>query len=161
VGILLYTWRNAVKNIRGFVLLELMVTIALLGILLGLMLPRLSSSTITKKDVEITTKNIVTKLRETRQLALSTGSTHYLDINTSSNDFAVYVNSVDIANIVGEKQKYNSSLILSGDIVFAFTSNGSIQTGYGTSLNIAFDTSEWSITVIPATGRIKWEKISD
>lgn len=135
---------------RGFSLIELMLCVALIGILLKVALPRFNFS---KQYVaRASARRIVGDLRFARHLAIMNGTPYIVVFDPALSQYKLYKNSVSGANQVTETRQLATSIILSGNSSFTFQNTG--QVTQGTSLGVSSGGYTWTITVTPATGYI-------
>jgi prepilin-type N-terminal cleavage/methylation domain-containing protein len=72
--------RSLLRNRRGFTLLELMIVIAIIGIVLGYVTPRLFGA-LTSSNIEKTERNMSAIIQLARSSALTHHKTYYVQFN--------------------------------------------------------------------------------
>lgn len=148
------------KILPGYSFVEIIIVVLVLGIMTLVAVPRLKYTIVSGAAAEVMTNKIVTDLRRTRRLAISDGADNPNGYELKFKNPSPY-SSYDIINsqtsAVIDSHEIENPLVCTGPVSFKFGPLGSLLTS-DTQINIASEEKSMTITVIPATGMIKWSK---
>jgi prepilin-type N-terminal cleavage/methylation domain-containing protein len=150
---------NRMKSERcAFTLIELLITVLLLGVLAFVAIPRMQSSILSRFKSETLAQKIVTDLRLARNFAI-TDAAH----NTSG--FAVQMTgaspyrSYNIINLatgeVVSSHTIDNNVSCSGGSLFKFGPMGNLIAGSGTQLLVEAAGKTFTIDIVAATGTVQ------
>mgnify|MGYP001619331615 CR=1 FL=1 len=148
-----------VRRYGGFTLIEVILTLALLGIAVALALPRYDVSLLNKLDAKTTAQRMASDLRLTRQLAIGKATPHYLVIDID-HTYKLYTTSVSPENQIPPTRIIPGTAILGGSSSFKFLPTGALDPSSGQSLTIQIGSSQWSVTIVTATGFVSVSQVS-
>ena len=143
---------------KGFTLIEAILVIVIMGIVAMVVLPRFFQGNFLK-NLELRTEvhQVGSDIRLTRQLAL-TNSAHYLiKFDFSNNKYAIYKETAQPENLVGEIKEISSKITCSGTNQFDFYSIGNAVFS-GRGLFLALESARYQIIVEPPSGVVVVEK---
>ena len=144
---------------NAFTLVELIMVVLFLGILGAISIPRLNFAVISNQKAECLVCKIVTDLRRTRTLAISDAANNTagfaLNIVGSAPNLSCEIVNLDTAATV-DSYIIDPDINCTGGRQFEFAPSGNLLGGSDTELNIAGDEVSFTITVVSATGMVKY-----
>lgn len=144
------------KNRNAVTLVELIVTIVILGVMTLVSVPRLRYSIIHGKQADAFSKKILTDLRRTRQLAITDAAANTDGFELSIDGLTYEIKDLsDNTTISNGTFSIDSKITCSGGTRFQFGPLGNLKTGSDTSLTVSSGGKSFTISVIPATGIVK------
>lgn len=152
----------SMKNNHGFTLIEALLIILLIGILAAIAIPRMGSS---EKSAYSSARQIVTDLRYTRTLAVTTGQKHYLKLLPAGGPYTsykIYKDEVDptVDVQIGDKRKISTKVNCTSTLgEFNFNYLGIGTAGLDGLITIIDGTYTYKVSVNASTGRIYEYKI--
>ena len=143
----------------AYTLVELLVVVAIAGILAMVAIPRLQFGAIHRSKGEAAAWKIVTDLRRTRNLAITDAATnpdgYALNIQTSGGSSSYEIVDLGTLNVV-DSHTLDSSIVHTGQQSLKFNSLGALESGSDRSVTLSASDKTFTITVVPATGTVKW-----
>lgn len=140
---------------RSFTLVEVILTIAIMGILAAVVLPRFGKAFIEDLTVRSASSQIASDIRYTRRLAITNAGHYLIKFNLTQNEY----NIISPNNQTIETKKIPSNISCSGTDQFDFYSLGNCLFA-GEGLSLSLSASQYNITAEPPTGAVVVEKIS-
>ena len=142
---------------KSYSLVEVILAITIMGILAAIVLPRFGKAGFSGSlTLRAATSQIASDIRYTRQLAITKAIRHYIKLNFSTKEYAIYNdNNIQIS----ETKKIPSAVACSGTSQFDFSSIGACTLGGGTYLSLSSGTNQNRITAETPTGAVVVEKI--
>jgi prepilin-type N-terminal cleavage/methylation domain-containing protein len=137
---------------RGFSLIELGIVAAIIAIMVALLLPRFNSDALANKRVETAIRQLKTDLLLTRQLAINSKIAHHLNIDTTSNTYAIYSSSIGPDTAVSTMRTLHKGVTISGDLTHSFTRSGTLINGTSTFVQLSQSGQAWRIDINGLTG---------
>ena len=139
---------------KAFTLAELIIVVALIGIMAIVAVPRLHFGAIRKKKAETVASKIATGLRLTRRLAITNAAENTDGYSLSmTGSFTGY----DITNLatseVVDTYSIDSDVSCNGDAQFEFGPLGNCTSG--STLDVSVQGKSFTITVNSVTGMVK------
>lgn len=141
-----------VRTRSGFTLVEVMIVIAVLGILMAITLPRFGG--LTERKLENEARRVQSDLRLARTLAVASGVNCFLMIYPLTNEYKIYKGAVAPGNQVGETRIIKSGITASGNDTFIFEALGNANAASGTSMNLTSGSVQYNIAITAATGMV-------
>lgn len=146
---------------KAFTLVELILIVLLLGAISAICIPRLNFAVVSNQQAECLVSKIVTNLRHTRILAISNAANNSAGFALNMVGSAPYT-SYEIVNLntgaTVESYTINSSINCTGGDQFEFGQSGNLSGGSDSELNISTGQISFTITIVPATGMVKYIK---
>jgi len=143
---------------RAFTLIEVILVVLFLGIMAAIAIPRLSLSTLSKQKADCLAQKVVTDLRRTRRLAISTAADNNAGFRmnmTGSSPYTGYeIVDANSAETV-DSQTIDPSVSCTGGNEFRFGPQGNLLSGSATQLVISAGGKTFTIDVTSATGMVK------
>jgi prepilin-type N-terminal cleavage/methylation domain-containing protein len=134
----------------GFTLIEVMTIVAIFGIVFLVSYPRFTGA---KSLSRTTSRELVTDLRNTRSMAISTGNAHYLKLLPSSpyTEYRIF----DKSNTqVGETQKIPTGVNCTASTnIFSFSYLGSCNNGTNGTITLYGEGVTCTVSIVGFTGR--------
>ncbi len=141
----------------GLTTIEMLLVVALLGILAGLTVPRFGTRLVPYEEVQTTAQGVVGHLRLARRQAISARRDHRLLLSPATKPYTSY----DIEELNGSWTSVRGpiaipdSVICSGDREHRFTAMGSATAT--TSVTLSRNAISRTVGVLAATGRVWME----
>ena len=163
-------------NIKGFTIIEVIMVIVIVGVLVGVSMPRFNSFYAMKLNGAM--KKMVSDIRYTQNLAISTHDTYSVIFDTTGNSYEVRrvsdnsfaVDPLDRGNLsvnFNTHPRYQGidivSAAIGGTSTLRFTWEGVPQNSSGSNLsaegtiNLSYQGNSGIIYVTPDTGRVRVE----
>lgn len=147
----------ATEKKRAFSLIEVMLSVVILGILAAISLPRLNYAIISKHKADTTARTITSDLRRTRSLAITNAATNTSGFALNMIGSAPY-NSYRIVDLSDSSTvdtiSLDSQVTCTGGNSFQFGPLGN-RTGSTSSLTVSAQGKTLTINIISATGIVK------
>jgi type II secretory pathway pseudopilin PulG len=153
--------KNELSQVRFFTLLELVLVVALIGILALLAVPRFAGDAMKRSAVRAAGREITAELRLARSRAVSEAIANpvgYAVRMTGGPPYTGYETVNLLTTTVIENHSLPAGVLSSGDDAFSFTPLGSLAVGSGTSLSLSAGGEQYTITLVSATGSATLEK---
>lgn len=146
---------------KAFTLVELILTVLLVGIFAVIAVPRLNIAAISKQKADYLARKIVTDLRRTRRMAISdaAGNSAGFSLNmVGSEPYSSYeiVNLNTLATV--DTHAIDLSVSCTGRENFSFAPLGNLSDAGTAELTVSAEGRTFTITVTPATGIVKCVK---
>lgn len=139
---------------RAYTLVELLVVVAIAGILATVAIPRLQFGAVYRSRGEAAAWKIVTDLRRTRSLAIANAAAnpdgYALNVQNSSYEIVD-----EGTQTVVDSHTLDSNVTHVGQQSFRFNSLGALESGSDTSVTFSASDKTFAIIVVPATGAVK------
>ena len=145
------------KSNGAFSLIELVLIVALLGVIAMIAIPRFGSDAVNRLAATTTAREIASDMRLARSLAISNASANpngYAVKMTGSSPYSGY--SV-VSLMTDETVSTNTILpeiLCTGDSEFRFASLGNLAAGSGTALSVSGNGKRYALTLTPATASV-------
>ena len=148
------------KNQNAFTLLELVVMVSIVGIMLAIAVPRLKFDTLGGYKADTAARKIVTDLRRTRNLAITSAATNSDGFKlkfTGSSPYHSYeiINRNDSATVDSHTIDSGVRVTSASGSEYRFGPLGNRLSGSGTKITVSAENRTYEITVVTATGAIK------
>lgn len=141
---------------KAFTLAELIIVVALIGIMAMVAVPRLHFGAIRKKKAETVASKIATGLRLTRRLAITNAAENTDGYSLSmTGSFTGYEITNLATSEVVDSYSIDSDVSCTGDSPFEFGPLGNLLSENGSSLTVSSAGKSFMITVNSATGMVK------
>lgn len=141
---------------KAFTLVELIIVVALIGIMAMVAVPRLHFGAIRKKKAETVASKIATGLRLTRRLAITNAAENTVGYQLNMQGGGSYngyeIENRDTSEIV-DTYSIDSDVTCNGDAQFQFGPLGNCESG--STLDVSAPGKSFTITVNSATGMVK------
>jgi len=142
---------------HAFTLVELMIIILFLGIFAAVVVPKMNFSAVSKKKADTAASTIVTVLRRTRGLAISSAATNSSGFALNMTGSAPYkgyqIRDLDTAATV-DSFTIDSTVECTGGREFRFGPLGNLLGGSDNTLTVTAAGKSFTITITSATGMI-------
>lgn len=146
---------------NAFTFVELILVVLFLGIFAAISIPRLNFAVVSNQKVECLVTKIVTDLRRTRTLAISSAANNTTGFALNMVGTAPYpgyeIVNLDTATAVNS-YTIDSDIICTGGCQFQFGPAGNLLETSDTEISISADEISFTINIVPATGMIKYTK---
>ena len=139
---------------KAYTLIEVMLVVALIGIIFAISLPRFGYDILVQYRARTTAHRIVSDLRFTRSQAIENGANYILQTSPLLCQYSIYKGSIATGNQVGDTRIIDPTVVLSGGSQFTFESGGNASLTSGTSLLVTAGTHVFTITITQATGKV-------
>jgi len=143
---------------KAFTLAELIIVVAIIGIMAVVAVPRLNYAVISKQKADTIARKIVTDLRRTRSLAIADAASNSEGYELKMVGAAPYttyeIENSDTGETV-DSHTIDSNVSCTGDNTFEFGPLGNLKAGSGSELSVSADGKTYTITIVPATGAAK------
>ncbi len=146
------------RSRNAFTLIELIIAVAILGVIAMIAVPRLQYAVVYGKQADTVARKIMTDLRRARNLAITNaasntdgfavnmlGATPYGSYEIENLDTGEAVDTYTIDDVVS----------CSGGRTFEFGPLGNLKDGSDNTLTVSASDKEFTITIISATGMIQ------
>lgn len=146
------------RSKKAFSLAELIIVVAIIGIMALVAVPRLQFSAIRRKKAEATASKIVTALRLTRRLAITNAAENtdgYQLMMQGGGPYSGYEITNILTSEVVDTYSIDSDVGCTGDSTFKFGPLGNLLSSSGTSVDVSAQGKSFTITVNSATGMVK------
>ena len=147
-----------VRQKRAFTIIELIVIVVFVGIFAAVAVPRFNFAIISKNKADTIARKIVTDLRRTRTLAISSAAENSDGFALNMVGATVY-SGYEIVNLktsaTVDSHTIDSGINCTGGDEFNFGPLGNLLSGSDTQLTVSAGGKSFTITIIPATGAIK------
>ncbi len=146
------------KGRGAFSLVELIIVVLILGALAFMAVPRLQFAALFKKQAHTVAKKIVTDLRRTRMLAISSAAGNPSGFKLRMVGSSPYGSYEIVDNATGQvvdSHTIDSKISCTGTSEFSFGPLGNLISTGGTTLSVSAEGKTFTITVVTATGTIK------
>ncbi len=146
------------KKEAAFTLVELLLVLTLLGIMLSVAIPAISGIS-GRQNLEITARSLAIDVRRTRQMAITTGTPHCLQLTVNSTRYDYRIKNCLSAET--ERLAYPEGVSLSSttfqisDLMPQLRFNPSGACRGGTAVLINSAQMRLYVIVAPATGRVR------
>lgn len=139
---------------KAFTLAELIIVVALIGIMAVVAVPRLQFGAIRRKKAEAVTSKIATGLRLTRRLAITNAAENTDGYSLSmTGSFTGYEITNLATSEVVDSYSIDSDVSCTGDSQFEFGPLGNCESG--STLDVSAPGKSFTITVNSVTGMVK------
>ena len=146
---------------NAYSLVEMVIAVIFLGIIAAIAVPRLNYSVTSKYLAESLSRKIVTDLRRTRMLAISSAAEnnigYALNMTGNSPYNAYEIKNLDTSEVI-ETFEIDTNISCTGGGNFQFGPLGNLITGSDNRLVVSSATKTCTISIVPATGMIKCEE---
>lgn len=145
----------------AFSYVEMIIVVVFLGIVAAIAVPKLNFSVTSKQQAESTAWKIVTDLRRTRMLSISSAAanrTGFAVNITGSSPYTGYeIRNLDTSEIV-DSFTIETNISCTGGTSFQFGPLGNLLAGSDNQLVISASGKTCTISITPATGMIKCQE---
>jgi Tfp pilus assembly protein FimT len=142
----------------AYSLVELLIVVIFLGIIAAIAVPRLNFSAVSKLNAETVARKIVTDLRRTRRLAISSAAVNTTGFELTMTGSAPYtgykIQNLDTSETI-ETQSIDSGINCTGGSRFQFGPLGNLLSGSDSQLIVSASGKTCTIKITAATGMIK------
>ena len=143
----------------GHTLVEVITVVLILSILACIAVPRINFAAVTGVTADAAVQRIVTDLRRACANAILHAARNpagFALIMTGGGPYDGY-RIVDLhdSTVIGTAE-IHSGIRCSGGRRFEFGPLGNLRSGSGGELRIATDARTYEVTIVPATGAVKW-----
>ena len=147
------------NNSRAYTLTELIVVVMFIGIMAAIAIPRIDFAMIRRSKSGTTVQMVVADLRRVRTLAISdaaVNTTGYSLKMTGGGPYSGYtiVNEGTSADV--DTYSFDPAIAVTNGDTFTFEPLGSLAGGSDTQIDVAADGRSYTITIVSATGMVKW-----
>ncbi len=146
---------------RGFTLLELIVTVTMVGILAAVTTARLSSSTQANHSTVGDARRLALDLLQAQRRAIATGDNHYVAFTTSAGkivNYTLYRRQAGVNVAVDAVHTFDTQItITSADTNLEYQFDGTALSAY--SITLAGPNMSYQVTATMATGSVKVVKL--
>jgi len=145
----------------GISYFELLLVLALLGLLAAATAPRIRMTAVDRQTARSVARQITADLRYARQLALTDAGSNtrgYDLIMEGSGSFTGYSICNRQSGKILQAAPISSNIQCTGGQIFSFGPMGNLLAGSATELQAGAGDETYSITVIPATGSVLCQK---
>jgi hypothetical protein len=143
---------------QAYSIIELIVVMLFLAAFAAVAVPRLNFSAITKSKADGLTGKIVTDLRHTRTLAISSAANNTEGFElymVGSSPYGSYeIRNIDTSEVV-DSHTITPGISCTGGGTFKFGPFGDLLAGSDTSLTISAEGKIFTINIIAATGTVQ------
>lgn len=136
-------------------LIELIVIVVMLGALAFIAIPRLQLGAIYRKQADTVARKIVTDLRRTRQLAISSAATNSNGYALNRSGLTYQIVDGNGTPILNGTFTIDSTISCSGGTSFQFGPLGNLKTGSDSQLSVSTSGKTFTMSITPATGMIQ------
>ncbi|MHC4158766.1 MAG: pilus assembly FimT family protein [Planctomycetota bacterium] len=146
------------RSKSAFSLAELIIVVAIIGIMAMVAVPRLQFGALRKKKAETVASKIATGLRLTRRLAITNAAENtdgYQLAMQGGGPYTGYQIINSQTKEVVDTYSIDSEVSCKGDSQFEFGPLGTLLTGSGSILGVSSGGKSFTITVNSATGMVK------
>jgi Tfp pilus assembly protein FimT len=162
VAILVDYWHQRavhMKNTTAYTLTELIVIVAVIAAMAFIAVPRLQFAALCGQQADTVARKIVTDLRRTRRLAISSAATNSKGFELKMVPPAPYttyeIEDRDTHTVVDSQTiPPEIDVTCSGSHKFRFGPLGNLKSGSGTELTVSAEEKSLTITVNTATGMV-------
>lgn len=145
-----------VKKTNAHTLIEAMIIVLILGTLAFIAIPRLSFSTLYRKQADATARKIVTDMRRARLLAITNAVNNSDGFALIRSDLTFKIEDLsDSSTVLNSTFTVDSSISCSGGTNFQFGPLGNLKAGSDSTLTISSEGKSFTISIIAATGSIQ------
>lgn len=146
---------------RGLTLLELVICVTLLGVVTAIVVGRNGRQLVSTFGAQADAREIGLALLQARRLSISTGTTHAVQLNSSSGSivsFSVVSIVSGLATVVDGPTAFTTDLAVTAStsqLIFDFEG----KAGAAYWVQLAGSNATWRIDVVPLTGSITTVKL--
>lgn len=144
---------------RAYTLTELVIVVMFIGIMAAIAIPRINFATIRKSKSSTAVQRIVADLRRVRTMAISDAASNTNGYSVKMNTpapYSGYTIENDNTSIVIDSHSFDPAIAVSNGTTFNFGPLGSLLGGSDTQIDVSADGRSYTITIVSATGMVKW-----
>ncbi len=148
--------RRSASKRMGFALVELILTVALLAILVGIVIPRVGWDAMGKVQAETAARQFSSYLKLARSLAIthaSSNSEGYKVVLSSAGPYTYTLSNADTSEVIKGPVALPEGVARSGDRTYQFTPLGNLSVSRELSVRFSKSGDTTIVTVTPV-GRI-------
>ena len=142
------------RDRAAFTVIELILTVVLVGVMAVIAVPRFSTALITKNKASVTARKIVTDLRLTRRLAISDAANNAKGFEMSMLGTSYEINNLDTHATV-DSHTIDPQVSCTGGGNFTFGPLGNLTNAGSSDIIVEGGGRSYTITVTVATGAVK------
>jgi prepilin-type N-terminal cleavage/methylation domain-containing protein len=148
-----------IRSHKGYSLAELVIVVAIMGVMAAMALPRFSNSLVGKTKAESACYKLIADLRLARSMAIRDAATNDkgYEIDLTSTSYTI-VNTKTSATVASHSFKSGVTVAWLNSNKFIFEPLGDLKGGSGTQITLSAGGRTCTLTFIAATGEIKLTK---
>ncbi len=148
-----------VRSNRGYSLTELVIVVAIMGVMAAMAIPRFSSSLVGKTKAEAAAYKLIADLRLARSMAIRDAATNDkgYEVDLTSTTYTI-VNTKTSATVASYTFASGLTVTWVGTYKFIFEPLGDLKSSSGTQITLAAGGRTCTLTFVSATGAIKCTK---
>jgi prepilin-type N-terminal cleavage/methylation domain-containing protein len=148
-----------VRSKKGYSLTELVIVVAIMGVMAAMAIPRFSTSLVGKTKAEAAAYKLIADLRLARSMAIRDAATNDkgYEVDLTSTTYTIE-NTKTHATVASHTFTSGVTVAWTGSSKFVFEPLGDLKSGSGTQITLAAGGRTCTLTFVAATGEIKCTK---